>query len=178
MAASSNATIDFDHLLFTTSWLPTACYIFHKTHPRASCKNLDKNNQWSIHGLWPTKLIGESPVSCNCSTKFNPNETESLTSELDTKWTNIEKVDGKNFWKHEYEKHASCVGSVEALNTQYKYFNQALKLFEKYNISQILNNSSITVGGSYTEADIIEGFRKQLGKQIIIRCKNESVRFD
>ncbi|CAD6230437.1 GSCOCG00006757001-RA-CDS [Cotesia congregata] len=174
LTANSNATINFDYLVLTISWLPTACYVFQKASSKSSCKNLFMHNKWSIHGLWPTMIAGESPESCNCSTKFNHNETKTLTSELNAKWTNIERKEGEHFWQHEYEKHGSCASSIEALNTQYKYFDQGLKLFEKYNISQILNNSSINVGSSYREADIVEGFRKQLGKQIIVRCKNDS----
>ncbi|KAH0550242.1 hypothetical protein KQX54_018327 [Cotesia glomerata] len=110
------------------------CYVLHTARPKSSCKNLVINNQLSIHGLWPLLIVGKSPESCNCSTKFNSNEIKTLISELNAKWTNIEKGSGENFWQHEYEKHGSCASSIEALNTQYKYFDQGLKLFEKYNI--------------------------------------------
>ncbi|KAH0552360.1 hypothetical protein KQX54_009021 [Cotesia glomerata] len=126
--------MDFNTLVLTLSWPPTVCYKHLKSSRNGSCK-FPLKNQWSIHGLWPSRIVRRAPDFCNYTRKYNPAEIETLIPELEKKWTNVlNRSDPHSLWNHEWSKHGTCASAVDSLNTQFKYFNQTLKLFDKYNI--------------------------------------------
>ncbi|XP_074113701.1 ribonuclease Oy-like [Cotesia typhae] len=162
--------MNFDTLVLSLSWPPTVCYKHLKKNRRASCKFPIKN-EWSIHGLWPSRIARRAPDFCNCTRKYNPAEIETIMPELEKKWINVLNYSDSNFlWNHEWSKHGTCASAVESLNTQFKYFNQTLKLFDEYNISLILSENEIELEGTYKQTEILEAFEKSLGKQIGINC--------
>ncbi|CAD6242593.1 GSCOCG00009529001-RA-CDS [Cotesia congregata] len=162
--------MDFDTLVFTLSWPPTVCYKYLKSTRNASWK-FPLKTQWSIHGLWPSRIARRAPDFCNCTRKYNPAEIETLMPELEKKWTNVlNQSDPHYLWNHEWSKHGTCASTVDSLNTQFKYFNQTLELFDKYNISSVLSKNEIELEGTYKQIEILEAFEKSLGKQIGNNC--------
>lgn len=80
---------------------------------------------WSIHGLWPQYSKNKYPSFCK-KVDFNIETLNPILKELNENWySNTEK--NEEFWKHEWEKHGSCVFSD--IN-EYEYFNKTLDLFK------------------------------------------------
>jgi len=79
----------------------------------------------SIHGFWPQTDIKNYPSYCKKIT-FDTKAIEPI-EELKTYWySNMEK--DEDFWKHEWEKHGSCVLTEM---TEQEYFFNALELYWK-----------------------------------------------
>ena len=85
-------------------------------------KNDDKT--YSIHGLWPQYSKNKYPTFCK-SVDFSIDKLESLMGELNKYWYST-KEKNEDFWKHEYEKHGSCMFKEM---TEYEYFNTTLSLY-------------------------------------------------
>jgi len=41
--------------------------------------------------------------------------------------------------KHEWEKHGTCAATLEALNSQKKYFGKALELYQQVDLNRYVN---------------------------------------
>ena len=107
-----------------------------------------KDNNWSIHGLWPHYSQTEYPSYCK-KVDFDINKLDPIIEDLNNYWySSKEKND--LFWKHEWEKHGSCMfTNMDELD----YFKTALKLFidsvqsdsiNKFKVSE--NRSLIPIG--------------------------------
>ena len=79
---------------------------------------------WSIHGLWAQYNKNQYPTFCK-KVNFDINKLEPILKELNEKWYSEDK--NENFWKHEWEKHGSCM-FIE-LN-ELEYFEKTLELFD------------------------------------------------
>ncbi len=98
-------------------------------------KESNGEKPYSIHGLWPQNNIDnpkDYPTYCRNVT-FSVYEIKPLLSKLKLYWysgnnINPNDLDDENFWKHEYEKHGSCM--FEQLN-EYDYFNITLNLYQE-----------------------------------------------
>ena len=84
----------------------------------------EPNNKWSIHGLWPQYSKNSYPTFCK-KVKFDINKLESILPKLNEKWYSNEEKN-EDFWKHEWEKHGSCMFSD--MNEE-EYFKKTLDLF-------------------------------------------------
>ena len=84
---------------------------------------------WSIHGLWPQTNAHTYPTYCHKVT-FDPDLLAPLLEKLEQYWYSqghTLTLDEK-FWKHEYEKHGSCV--YTPMN-ELEYFQNTIQLYEK-----------------------------------------------
>ena len=83
------------------------------------------DNNWSIHGLWPQNTPTDYPTYCK-RVSFNINQLNPIMDKLQKYWYSTEEKN-EDFWKHEWQKHGSCV----FVNiTEFNYFNITLKLYE------------------------------------------------
>ena len=82
-------------------------------------------NKWSIHGLWPQYNKNQYPTFCN-KVDFDIKKLDLILSELEKYWYSYNKKDDENFWKHEWEKHGSCM--FTEMN-EFDYFNKTLELY-------------------------------------------------
>ena len=86
---------------------------------------------WSIHGLWPQYDTKNYPVYCK-KVVFNYESLKPIIEKLEKNWYSNKDDSGKklqqdeNFWKHEWEKHGSCM--FKDID-EFHYFNIALNLF-------------------------------------------------
>lgn len=89
-----------------------------------SLKRVNINTPWSIHGLWPQYSYNSYPSYCS-NEKFDFNKLTLLIDDLNKYWYSTE---GKNedFWKHEWEKHGTCM--FDKLD-EFDYFKKSLTLF-------------------------------------------------
>ena len=102
--------------------------------------SLEKNGyleaEYSIHGLWPQYTNGSYPQYCK-NVSFDENKITSLLPQLNKLWPS-NMGPNKDFWKHEWEKHGSCVFTPM---TEFEYFKKTLDLYnEAYKNGLIKNN--------------------------------------
>lgn len=90
-------------------------------------KNDNNVNGFSIHGLWPNYSNGNYPSFCK-KVEFDMNKLNPIMDNLLKFWELPEdhnKEEGK-FWKHEWEKHGSCMFcDIDELS----YFKKVLDLY-------------------------------------------------
>jgi len=89
-------------------------------------KDSDLESGWSIHGLWPQNADNSYPTFCRKVT-FDIKLLESIIDDLNTYWCSYMKKN-EDFWKHEWEKHGSCMYNQ---CDEYYYFKRALLLYRK-----------------------------------------------
>ena len=80
---------------------------------------------WSIHGLWPQYNKNQYPSFCR-EVNFDINKLEPILKDLNEKWYS-EDNKNENFWKHEWEKHGSCMFTEL---DELEYFEKTLELFD------------------------------------------------
>lgn len=164
--------------MFTQRWPLTACFVWKNQSPSKneshSC-SLPKRDEWTIHGIWPTKFHTIGPLYCN-KLPFNSSTLAPIESELKENWIDIQQGSKPySFWKHEWDKHGTCAMTVQALNSEFKYFQVALNLLDKYNMIDVLAKANILPGNKYTVQDISKGIQKILNKKPQIICVEDKV---
>ena len=92
---------------------------------------IKEDNGYSIHGLWPQTSATTYPSFCRNVT-FDASKLADILPELEKYWYS-NKGDGslkfdEIFWKHEYEKHGSCVFTPIS---EHDYFAKTLELYYK-----------------------------------------------
>lgn len=102
-----------------------------------------RNDDWTIHGIWPSKSRQRGPESCRADLPFKAQEVQSIRSQLVLRWINVINRNPEGFWKHEWEKHGTCSVDLADLNTQLKYFKKALEWNNRYKIGNILGGARI-----------------------------------
>ena len=86
----------------------------------------EKNNNFSIHGLWPQYTINKYPTFCK-NVNFDVNKIQPILPQLNKVWYS-NRNNNDDFWKHEYEKHGSCVFTPL---TELEYFEKTLNLYDE-----------------------------------------------
>lgn len=95
----------------------------------------DENSPWSIHGLWPQTSINSYPTFCK-DVEFDVTKLDPIISKLNEYWYSDEEPN-ENFWKHEWEKHGSCMYND---CDEFEYFNKAIELYESIIKNDIIIN--------------------------------------
>nr|QHB21553.1 venom ribonuclease 1 [Platymeris rhadamanthus] len=165
----------FDALIFTQSWPPTSC--LQTKQKSRQCRNLANNEIWTIHGIWPTAWGTNGPSFCDKSHPFSTANIKDLISQLEHQWPTIEKSSNHiGFWAYEWKKHGTCALQLPQLNTQHKYFFQALNWNSRYNILSILSAGGIIVGRNYPVAEIWNVVTRALGVHPQLMCLKDNHR--
>ncbi|KAI9276972.1 RNase Sy [Phascolomyces articulosus] len=134
------------------------------------------SDAFTMHGLWPDTCSGGIPGNgdSGCDASRNHDDVgkiisdldEALYKQLDTYWPSY-KGDNPSFWTHEWNKHGTCVTTLDPKcfgddYTENKdvtdFFKLTLDLRSEYNLYAILKNANITPGGSYT----VDAFEKAI----------------
>jgi ribonuclease I len=92
---------------------------------------------YSIHGLWPQYSLNSYPTFCR-PVNFSLDKLKPIMDKLDKYWKS-DRCDNKQFWKHEYEKHGSCM--FYPLD-EFEYFNKTIKLYEYALVNNIIKKLS------------------------------------
>ncbi|KAH0551969.1 hypothetical protein KQX54_003585 [Cotesia glomerata] len=73
--------------------------------------------------------------------------------------------------ENRWNEFGSCMTEIEQLSDRSKYLSEATRLYNKYNMSDILQQSNITPGKNYTYQEISDAVSKVTqGKKPIIKC--------
>jgi len=170
----------FDFLMFTQLWPISNCIDWEKRDSDNTC-TLNKDFEWTVHGIWPTKKHTKGPYNCRNDLPFNEGKLDPILKQLDERWLNVRNGTGEySFWKHEWLKHGTCAVQVEDLNTEFKFFDQGLKWRTKYDMHTILARAGINPGGQYQPKNVLDVVGKYLGSTVkkdninpAITCRHE-----
>nr|ACO11506.1 Extracellular ribonuclease LE precursor [Caligus rogercresseyi] len=155
---------EFDFLYFTQVWPQSACEKWKEGNENHTC-NLRNGQDWSIHGVWPTKDNVIGPLYCDNSTHFDPEAIKSILPQLEAHWIDVHGGHHSKyqFWKHEFLKHGTCAESILELSTELLYFQKGLELHERYDVSQLLIQGNVHQGSSYNAESFINAVKNSLG---------------
>ncbi|BGP52536.1 hypothetical protein JCM8202_003174 [Rhodotorula sphaerocarpa] len=144
-------------------------------------------DSWTVHGLWPDNCDGSYDAYCDPSREYQDTKTilqnnapPSLLKYMNEYWKDY-KGDDNSFWNHEWNKHGTCIST---LNTtcygrkydQYEevvdYFEQTVKLFKKLPTYDWLAAEGIvpTTNQTYTLDQLQAAARKHFGYEAIWGC--------
>jgi ribonuclease T2 len=170
---TSNETYNdsFDFFMLSVQWPGTVC---KRLTP---CFTDHAQNQFTIHGLWPSNNEGEDPHDCYTKAKpFDPTQIHTLLPELRKYWTDY-KQEEPVFWSHEWNKHGTCASIVSTLHTELLYFDKTVHLLESLSIASKLAKHGIIpdVLKQYNTDDIKEALKKELGGYPMITCYDEYI---
>jgi len=119
----------FDLLIFTQHWPYTTCLDWEEKR-HGGCTKIDRPS-WTVHGIWPTQFHKEAPSFCNNSWPFDASNLESIRSDMETYWPDVEMRDVPNsLYEHEWIKHGTCAvtGKLPGVSSQKDYFAAGIRL--------------------------------------------------
>lgn len=141
----------------------------------------------------PTKLETIGPNFCNKSIKFNPDAIYSIKKDLNDYWTDMEiaptnvteenvlnsttSLKKESIWAHEWVKHGSCAVSLPSLNSEFKYFFQAIEWSKKYNMKDILEKGGIQINSSLHVSDYWKAVKLTTKTNAWIQCTIKNVSY-
>lgn len=132
-------------IILTQHWPETVCMEVNE------CKDPPKIDYWTIHGLWP-----KNSMLCNNSWHFNITNVENILIDLKHFWPDVLHPNGSQLWKHEWQKHGTCVALREPLDSQEKYFSKSLELYKKLDLNSVLAKFHIVPSSEYYTLEAIK----------------------
>jgi ribonuclease T2 len=174
-SAENSDSNDWDFLVFSQQWPPTACAEWIEVNSTHKCIKPENEASWTIHGIWPSVGNGHNmgPAFCNNSWHFDMKQLQDIMPLLHRYWPNLYMGTPKaNLWSHEWIKHGTCAASLPLLGDQLKYFTAGLNLAQEYNLYSILSASNIIPSDSvhYQIKDIEQAIVKGLGVTPFLSC--------
>jgi ribonuclease T2 len=127
----------------------------------------DTVSHWTIHGLWPSRLIQAASYPCTCTSEpFDKSQIASIENTMREFWPSLMNSDSPSFWKHEWEKHGTC--STPYVKTQLEYFKKTLDLRAANDPGKILAKFVPSQVKPYPLLSIVASFKKK----VILTCQN------
>ena len=127
----------YDCYVFSMFWPPSSC--FNKWSGNEKCfsrvRELNIDNYFIIHGLWPNYISGKQTEMCNKNEEINISFDDKVyEKQLSELWPGLYSSE-QTMWNHEYNKHGYCY--IKRINkdpeAEYKiYFDRTLEIFESY----------------------------------------------
>ena len=162
-------------MIFTQHWPPTVCFLWKEKNETHKC-SLPRDEEWTIHGVWPTAFHTRGPAFCNAELHFDITALEVLRKELEVNWIDVQNgTKPYSFWKHEWEKHGTCANSIPSMNNITKYFQSGLNFLNEYDMKHVLAKASILPGKNYTVENLLNGVKKVLGVNSQVECVQNPV---
>lgn len=148
------------------------------------------NNSWTLHGLWPDNCDGTYEQFCDASRELT-NITQvlqaagqnDLLSYMGVYWKDYQGND-ESFWEHEYNKHGTCISSLEpqCFNNYYPqeeaviFFQRAVSTFQTLPSYDWLVQDGIVPSftATYTLAQIQAALTKHHGYAVNVNCNGNT----
>lgn len=148
----------YDYTMLVTEWKPSDCIV-------RGCKSGYNGNSFNIHGNWPERNDGSWPSYCSNATFSLSSSTE---NDLLNYWIS-DSQSNEDFWKHEWEKHGTCISPAVTCN---EFFLDTVTAFKTVNIQGQLEDAGITPSNSisYDIDDIVDAFKYDME----ITCSEKS----
>ncbi|KAE8153737.1 ribonuclease T2-like protein [Aspergillus avenaceus] len=148
-------------------------------------------DSWTIHGLWPDHCNGGFDQYCDSSRQYSnislilvDSGRSDLLDEMTTYWKDY-KGDDSNLWQHEWNKHGTCVSTLEThcYETYYPqqevvdYFDKTVELFHQLPTHEILASAGITPSHTetYSRSEIQHALSKSHGAEVTVRCHGHNL---
>ncbi|KAI9806219.1 MAG: hypothetical protein M1825_006334 [Sarcosagium campestre] len=147
-------------------------------------------NSWTVHGLWPDLCDGSFEQYCDRSREYsNISEIirgfgrDTLLDYMSTYWKDYQGKDD-SFWEHEWNKHGTCVSTLEpsCYGPDYvpqaevvDFFQRTVDVFKELDTYKALAAAGITPSSSatYTTAAIQTALAKiSGGHAVTLRCRS------
>ena len=93
----------------------------------------ESDGYYSIHGLWPQYSLQSYPTFCR-PVNFSLTKLDPIMDKLNKYWYST-KGSNETFWKHEYEKHGSCM--FQPMN-ELNYFSKTIEIYEYLLVNNII----------------------------------------
>lgn len=138
---------ELTNILFCTNKKDTRYYYL-------SLKRVNKNTLWSIHGLWPQYSDNSYPQFCK-KTVFNIEKLQPIILDLNKFWYSGTEPN-EEFWKHEWEKHGTCMFND---SDEFDYFKTALSLYVEVIQSNIIDKFKLEKDGLQIKIPIDLNFK-------------------
>ncbi|KAK7362329.1 hypothetical protein VNO77_04439 [Canavalia gladiata] len=169
---------DLEFFYFVQQWPGSYC-----DTKRSCCFPLKgkPESNFSIHGLWPNFNDGSYPSNCNIAQNpFKPSKITDRIQRAQRSWPSLncagpkktanKSSDNTMFWKHEWDKHGTCSGSLD----QHEYFEVALNLKDRIDLLQILQNKGIKPDGKfYSVVNITQAIKQATGFEVGLTCNSD-----
>jgi len=153
----------FDFLVFAQIWPVTDCAEWMERRSGNTC-NLPSSNDWTVHGVWPTRPGEKGPLFCDKTKKFDFSTLKPILDKLESHWTNVHANSPKDgFWKHEWEKHGTCAMQLPQMDSELKFFEEGVALNGRFPLQKYLSDADITPGYLYDYEGISSAVEKGLG---------------
>ncbi|XP_022667604.1 ribonuclease Oy-like isoform X1 [Varroa destructor] len=156
-------------------------FIFALQYPVGYCKVTVKNRcrehnmreHFTIHGLWPGSTAPHAKTeNCHPYEHFNVEDLTPIRTRLEEIWPSMKSHNPAQFWAHEWKKHGTCGVSVPGLTGFLSFFNTTLALYERFNLTQFLENDDIlpSAATSYAVADVQHALKNDLYSKVDLVC--------
>ncbi|KAI9591817.1 ribonuclease T2-like protein [Syncephalis fuscata] len=140
-------------MVFTQQWYPS----------------LGPSDQFTMHGLWPDNCDGTYGPSDGCDSERNYDNLGQIIEEgdaelfknMNTYWPSY-KGDAPAFWSHEWNKHGTCVSTLEPKRTE--YFRTALSL-----------RAGIVPGNKYDSEAFAKALQNAWGVPVGLKCSRDGI---
>ncbi|CBF76577.1 hypothetical protein AN4874.2 [Aspergillus nidulans FGSC A4] len=146
-------------------------------------------NSWTIHGLWPDHCNGGFDQFCDSHRKYSNISLilidagrRDLLDEMSTYWKDY-RGDDPNLWEHEWNKHGTCVSTLEThCYSEYypqqevvDYFDKTVELFHDLPTYMTLANAGIVPSytQTYTRHEVEDALSKAHGATVTVRCRSQ-----
>ncbi|KAI8055510.1 RNase Sy [Syncephalis plumigaleata] len=146
---------------------------------------------FTMHGLWPDNCDGTLGPGGGCdNTRNYPNLGEiiknadvNLYTNMTTYWPSY-KGNAASFWSHEWNKHGTCVSTLEptCLGPQapphqdvLEYFSRIMELRQEFNAYEALKRAGITPGQKYDHAAFEAAFESAWGVPVTLKCRRGQI---
>ncbi|RKP09063.1 ribonuclease T2-like protein [Thamnocephalis sphaerospora] len=152
---------------------------------------LGRADQFTIHGLWPNTCTDGMTGKHGCDAKRNYPKIGEIIQKADPMLFNhmqmswpSDRGDSPAFWQHEWEKHGTCLSTVEPAcqknaapySDVVSYFRMVLGLHRTYDVYAALKTAGIVPNGTYKRADMEMALNKAWNVRAILRCSGRRLK--
>ncbi|KAJ5750001.1 hypothetical protein N7533_007029 [Penicillium manginii] len=149
------------------------------------------DNSWTIHGLWPDHCDGGFDQFCDHKRQYSnislilvDSGRGDLLEYMSEYWKDF-RGDDANLWQHEWNKHGTCVSTLEPhcyadyipQQDVVDYFDRTVDLFKELPTFEFLAKAGILPSHTetYARADIEEALEKAHGAPVIVNCRSGAI---
>jgi ribonuclease T2 len=154
---------------------------------------LGPSDQWTEHGLWPDYCSGGFDQFCDKDREHSSisalleSSSPHLLSYMNDHWLSL-NGDNNHLWAHEWNKHGTCISSLEQkcygsadetadLEAVTSYFTHAATLYASLNTYATLSKAGITPSHehSYALSDLQDAVSAAHGHEVTLRCHGDEL---
>ncbi|RKP27044.1 ribonuclease T2-like protein [Syncephalis pseudoplumigaleata] len=147
---------------------------------------LGPEEEFTMHGLWPDTCDGGMGPKDGCDPARHYDDLGSILQQADAKlydemntyWPSY-KGDNPAFWSHEWNKHGTCVSTLEPKclgsdapqhQDAVQYFRMALSLRRQFNTFAALSKAGIVPGRQYEREQFAAALSDAWGVPVELHC--------